>query len=280
MRSAFVASAYFFFFFFNKCKANTSLLTRTSTSRIFTSHLFLSPFLYILLPSARLCTSAKVISSINSYHQPFNWSITPAPHLLNASLINYCPPWGWEWEGCQHEFSRLRWIFIVFVPWSVRAPTCFETHCEDKIARVLLLTTTDVDCGLHRMTLAAPITNSSLFFFQTVILNRLAVSNKFVNPVSQILDHLQWDFDMVYFWASWSNQGARLRQQKIKTRRGFKVSSFLAFLVLKSSHSFCFENKKLQLKILSEFVVWELYQFWCLFVLAGKCLIDMSTSTY
>lgn len=86
--------------------------------------------LHALLPSSRLCTSAKVISSIDSYHQLFNWSITPAPHLLNASLINYCPPQGWEWGGCQREFSRLRWIFIVFVPRSVRAHQLVLKHAE------------------------------------------------------------------------------------------------------------------------------------------------------
>lgn len=93
-------------------------------------------YLHILLPSPRLCTSAKVISSIDSYHQLFNWSITPAPHLLNASLINYCPPQGWEWGGCQREFSRLRWIFIVFVPWSVRAHQLVLKQAEFREAKV------------------------------------------------------------------------------------------------------------------------------------------------
>lgn len=93
-------------------------------------------FLHILLSSSTLCTSAKVISSIDSYHQLFKWSITPAPHLLNASLINYCPPQGWEWGGCQREFYRLRYIFIVFVPWSVRAHQHVLKHAEFREAKV------------------------------------------------------------------------------------------------------------------------------------------------
>lgn len=96
------------------------------------SHIICSAiFLHILLPSFSLCTSTKVISSISSYHQLFNWSITPAPLLLNASLINYCPPQVLKWEGCQAEFSRLRWISIVFVPSSVRAHQPVLKHTEE-----------------------------------------------------------------------------------------------------------------------------------------------------
>lgn len=114
-----VKLALFFFFW-----------TVTTVSQIFTHQPIFSSHSLPLFPFSRFYTSAKVISSINSYHQLFNWSITPAPHLLNASLINYCSPQGREWEGCQPEFSRLRWIFIVFVPWSARAHRLVLKHTE------------------------------------------------------------------------------------------------------------------------------------------------------
>lgn len=68
-------------------------LTIITLSQII-SEFSLSCFPHILLPSSRLCTLAKVISFIDSYHELVNWSITPAPRLLNASLINYCRPMG------------------------------------------------------------------------------------------------------------------------------------------------------------------------------------------
>lgn len=79
-----VWNEHFFFLFF---------LTIITLSQII-SEFSLSCFPYILLPSSRLCTLAKVISFIDSYHELVNWSITPAPRLLNASLINYCCPMG------------------------------------------------------------------------------------------------------------------------------------------------------------------------------------------
>lgn len=125
---------------FRKCKANTFCFWESKKKRPTSSclgHPCLSPFLSHSPPiSPSLCTSAKVISSIDSYHQLVNWSITPAPHLLNAGLINYCRPRGWEWGGCHREFSRLRWIFIVFVPWSVRAHQLVLKHGEFREAKM------------------------------------------------------------------------------------------------------------------------------------------------
>lgn len=50
------------------------------------------------------------------------------PAYLMLAWLIIVAPWGWESGGCQQGFARLRWIFIVFVPWSVRATvTCVET---------------------------------------------------------------------------------------------------------------------------------------------------------
>lgn len=43
------------------------------------------------------------------------------PAYLMLAWLIIVAPWGWESGGCQQGFARLRWIFIVFVPWSVRA---------------------------------------------------------------------------------------------------------------------------------------------------------------
>lgn len=103
-------------------------------------------FLHILLPSFRLCTSTKVISSISSYHQLFNWSITPPPLLLNASLINYCPPQVFKWEGCQAEFSRLKRNFYCLCSLEFQSTqTCFGTCREDDGFK----SWTDFLSGLH-----------------------------------------------------------------------------------------------------------------------------------
>lgn len=141
------------FFFFLTVTTVCQIFTHQPPDRFFSSRSL------PLFPFSRFCTSAKVISSINSYHQLFNWSIAPAPHLLNASLINYCSPQGWEWEGCQPEFSRLRWIFIVFVPRSARAHRLVLKHAE----RMKLFGSpfNDNRCSLrtvHLMTLAVLIT--------------------------------------------------------------------------------------------------------------------------
>lgn len=118
----------------NKCEADGILLFDNHEPNHHIST-FTHP-LHIVLPSYRRRTSVKVISSINSYHQLFNWSITPAPHLLNASLINYRPPRGREQGGCQPEFFRLRWIFVVFLCRRVRAHQLVLKHIHFAAAKM------------------------------------------------------------------------------------------------------------------------------------------------
>lgn len=187
------------------------------------------PFPDILLPSSRLCASAKVISSIDSYHQLVNWSITPAPHLLKASLINYCPPRGWEWAGCQQEFFRLRWVFIVFFPWSVRAHQLLSIDAEfreTKIGWCLFTHTRHVPrtvYDLYCMNVASVFASSPLALTLRCVPYYLEASDNLWNgneiPKSNLhfLDKLHWHSDLFYSLATWRRQRWRQKQ----TREGF-----------------------------------------------------------
>ena len=103
-------------------------------------------------------------------------------------------------------------------------------------------------------------------------------------------DKLHWHSDMFYSLVTWR------KQSKLETRREKDRSVLTALSIMLALSYFelfsiqtlslffiCFVSKWLQLKIYSEGLSCEgsiSLSVWCLFVLAGKCLVDMSRSTY
>lgn len=93
-----------------------AVLSALPFSFTFSSHLSdCAPLPRLSLPSALIIS--------------FSIDLLPLhPLLLNARLINYCPPQILKWESCQAEFSRLRGISIVFAPSSFRAHQLVLKH--------------------------------------------------------------------------------------------------------------------------------------------------------
>lgn len=125
-RSAFLALWQRFYLL----KAHILFLTIVSMSQIITSQPFLSrsfsstfsSHLPDSAPQPRLSLPSILIISFSIDLLPLH------PTYLMLAWLIIVPHRAGSRGGCQPEFSRLRWIFIVFVPWCVRAHQLVLKH--------------------------------------------------------------------------------------------------------------------------------------------------------